>query len=181
MSIPLKLFTIRIHVLNILVFRVWSCAQSHVASSNALGLVHALCRQTYRQHGVICNPCNILKRSPSTLSNHHQSSHNLIADKDFQFQDHFVYTTDVVEVRCPHSLIFSYWKCSRFRVPQDCNRILIKLAHRSQLCNHVQGMFWKIWFSKFHGNRCICWTCIVCVSTCVISYCLWEKDNQRQE
>nr|AND50539.1 ribosomal protein L2 [Sphagnum orientale]AND50853.1 ribosomal protein L2 [Sphagnum falcatulum]UQM88493.1 ribosomal protein L2 [Sphagnum subsecundum] len=31
---------------------------------------------------------------PSTSSNHHQSSHNLIAHKDLQFQDHFVYTAD---------------------------------------------------------------------------------------
>ncbi len=31
---------------------------------------------------------------PSTLSNHHQSSHNLTTHKDLQFQDHFVYTTN---------------------------------------------------------------------------------------
>jgi hypothetical protein len=31
---------------------------------------------------------------PSTSSNHHQSSCNLIARKDFQFQDHFVYLVD---------------------------------------------------------------------------------------
>ncbi len=31
---------------------------------------------------------------PLTSSNHHQSSHYLIAHKDLQFQDHFVYAID---------------------------------------------------------------------------------------
>jgi hypothetical protein len=50
---------------------------------------------------------------PSTLFNHHQSSHNLIARKDLQFQDHCVYTLDESQGSPCYSGIFM-WESNKF-------------------------------------------------------------------